>query len=170
MLRQYAVLCPDPGMILLPEVGQQQIHRIFGDIIMTLQGLYVRPQPYRIDRTRVHRKCTKNESVWAANSRPYGSNVRCLKTIYQLASLCCQFIAFFCQKQPGQTGGQDCRFSGDWGEGPGNRDMVSLRQKEGSPCGRGGFRNRSGTYIDRHPQKRYNTPRKKCIRILLRFV
>ena len=41
----------------------------------------IRPQSFIIESTQFQRKHSKTLSVRAANSRPYGSNVRCLKTV-----------------------------------------------------------------------------------------
>ncbi|MDY4489643.1 MAG: hypothetical protein SPE19_03850, partial [Candidatus Faecousia sp.] len=41
----------------------------------------IRPHPYRMDSTHIHRKCSKTGTFRADYIRPYGSNVRCLKTV-----------------------------------------------------------------------------------------
>ncbi|MDY4489658.1 MAG: hypothetical protein SPE19_03925, partial [Candidatus Faecousia sp.] len=48
---------------------------------ITVGADIIRPQPYRIDSTHIHRKCSKTGTFRADNIRPYGSNVRCLKTV-----------------------------------------------------------------------------------------
>ena len=48
---------------------------------ITVGADIIRPQPYRIDSTHIHRKFSKTGTFRADNIRPYGSNVRCLKTV-----------------------------------------------------------------------------------------
>ena len=48
---------------------------------ITVGADIIRPQPYRIDSTHIHRKCSKTGTFRADNIRPYGGNVRCLKTV-----------------------------------------------------------------------------------------
>ena len=48
----------------------------------------IRPQPYRMDSTHIHRKCSKTGTFRADNIRPYGGNAMCLKTSNTNLSLC----------------------------------------------------------------------------------